>query len=73
MDLKSGSGDIDFNSCDGINIVISTGSGDVTGSFRTAKTFDANSGSGDVRVPQDGNGGNCKIRCGSGDITIEIG
>lgn len=40
------------------------------GAFR--KPFDAKAGSGDMNVPGDGNGGNCVIRTGSGDIDIVI-
>lgn len=69
---KASSGDIFLDSCDGMKMELRTGSGDVTGSIKTAKTFDAHAGSGDVRVPSDGNGGSCQIKTGSGDIEITV-
>ncbi len=72
LKAHTGSGDIILKSVDGMNIDLSTGSGDITGSVRTAKSFDAHAGSGDVDVPADGNGGNCVIKTGSGDISITV-
>ncbi|MBQ3795959.1 MAG: DUF4097 family beta strand repeat protein [Butyrivibrio sp.] len=69
---KASSGDIFLESCDSIKMELRSGSGDITGSIKTAKTFDAHAGSGDVRVPTDGNGGNCLIKTGSGDIEITV-
>ena len=71
--LEAASGEIDFDSCDALKIRIETTSGDVDGTLLTAKSFDAKASSGDVRVPSnDGNGGTCFVRTGSGDIVIRI-
>ena len=72
FNAKASSGDIFLTSCDGMKMELRTGSGDITGSIKTAKTFDAHAGSGDVRVPSDGNGGSCQIKTGSGDIEITV-
>lgn len=72
MEATTGSGDIFLKRCDSLGMNFKTGSGDVTGSVKTAKSFDAKAGSGDVNVPGDGNGGNCVIRTGSGDIDIVV-
>ena len=69
--LKSGSGSIKFESCDGKNMNLKTSSGSIRGSIKSGKVFDATSGSGDVEVPQnDRKGGECILHTGSGDITI---
>jgi DUF4097 and DUF4098 domain-containing protein YvlB len=72
MEASTGSGDIFLKRCDSLGMNFRTGSGDITGSVKTAKSFDAKAGSGDVNVPGDGNGGNCVIRTGSGDIDIVV-
>ena len=72
FDVHTGSGDITLKSCDSMSMNFKTGSGSVTGSVKSAKSFDAKSSSGDVIVPASGNGGNCVIRTGSGDIDITV-
>ena len=72
MEASTGSGDIFLKRCDSLGMNFKTGSGDITGSVKTAKSFDAKAGSGNVNVPGDGNGGNCVIRTGSGDIDIVV-
>ena len=72
MEATTGSGDIFLKRCDSLSMNFKTGSGDITGSVKTAKSFDAKAGSGDVNVPGDGNGGNCVLKTGSGDIDIVV-
>lgn len=70
---KNGSGDIRITECDGQNMELLCGSGNITGTVKSAKKFDVRSSSGDVRVPEDEeNGGKCHARTGSGDIKLKI-
>ncbi len=72
MTIHTASGDVNFKRCDAGSVKIDTASGDVEGSFLTGKVFTTHTASGDVRVPQDGKGGNCNIDTASGDINITI-
>lgn len=66
-------GDIEFDFCDGAEVVLKTGSGDVDGSLRTGKIFDVTTNTGRVRVPtSDPNGGLCKVNTNTGDVEIAI-
>ena len=70
--INTTSGDVDLSACDAEEITVNSVSGDVSGSLLSDKVFSAHSVSGDVRVPQDGNGGKCAIKTTSGDISIRI-
>jgi DUF4097 and DUF4098 domain-containing protein YvlB len=70
--LKSSSGDIDLLSFDAEEIFIKASTGDVFGILLSEKKFDVDSSTGDIRVPQDGDGGLCEIRTSTGDIEMKI-
>ena len=72
MSVDTTSGEVDFTDCDAEEITVQTVSGDVSGSLRSAKVFSTHTVSGDVRVPQDGNGGKCTVSTTSGDINLKI-
>ena len=72
ISIHTSSGDILLNHCDANNLDITASSGNVVGTLLTPKTFDAVALSGSVHVPQDNEGGKCKIRASSGNIDISI-
>ncbi len=70
--LHTSSGDIRLRACDAQNYDIETGSGSIKGSVLTEKIFMADTGSGDIEVPEGTSGGICKVKTGSGDIRLEL-
>ena len=54
-----------------IGMDIETDTGDVSGSFLTTKWFQAYSNTGNVRVPNTREGGECRIQTDSGDIHFQ--
>ena len=72
ISIQRDTGDVRFYRCDGGEIVVNTTTGDVSGSLLTGKTFIPYSNTGDIRVPQDPNGGRCQITTDTGDIHITI-
>lgn len=73
MDLDTTSGDIELDEVDSEAANFSTGSGDISGDILSGKDFRADSGSGEIRVPQsDSNAGIWDLSTGSGDIDLNI-
>lgn len=72
MNLDSSTGDIKLNSCDAKELYLVTSTGDIDGTLLSDKIFDADTSTGDVRVPNTTTGGICRIRTSTGDITFEI-
>ena len=71
--IKSTSGEVSLESCDGSEITIKTISGDVEGSLRSVKNFITHTTSGDVYVPDsDSSASTCEITTTSGDIHITV-
>ena len=70
--LTTSTGDITVSGCDAERIELVTGTGDVEGTLLTPKIFDAQSRTGDVCLPENGNGGTCRIRTKTGDIDIRL-
>ncbi len=71
--IKSTSGEVSLESCDGGEITIKTTSGDVKGSLRSEKQFVTHTTSGDVRVQDSANAAEiCTVNTTSGDIRISI-
>lgn len=69
---ESVSGDIDLYRCDADALILSSTSGDIEGSLLTDKSFDANTTSGDVSLPQTSADTTCEVSTVSGDITFSI-
>ena len=72
MTVSTKSGEVELSGCDAESIDIKTVSGDVSGVILTEKNFNCNSVSGNIRVPDDADGGECSINTTSGDIYIKI-
>lgn len=65
-------GKVKFEGCDAGEIYIETDTGDVEGSFLSAKVFDVRTDTGKISYPQSTSGGLCKITTDTGDVTITI-
>jgi len=72
LEIETSTGDVILNASDAGSIDITTDTGDVEGSLLTPKIFDTETDTGKVRVPLSGEGGICKIKTDTGDITITI-
>ncbi len=72
ISVKTTTGDVELEKIDAAEIVIETDTGDVKGSLLTGKTFETDTDTGKVRVPDDEAGGTCKITTSTGDIRITI-
>lgn len=68
LQIRTDTGDVGIEGCDAGRVDIQTGTGDVTGYFLTPKWFSANSNTGDVKVPNTPEGGDCRIETDTGDI-----
>lgn len=72
FNIKTTTGDVDFESCDASEIYIKTTTGDVEGSLLSGKTFTVNTTTGKKRVPSSTSGGKCEITTSTGDVEIMI-
>lgn len=72
LTVIGGTSDVELSACDARDINVSTATGNVQGTLRSGKTFDAESGTGKVRVPANGGSGTCHIRTKTGDIHIAV-
>ncbi len=70
--VKSTTGDVEFERIDAPDIFIKTSTGDVEGSIKTGKIFNAKSNTGKVRVPSSTTGGTFVIETDTGDITVIV-
>lgn len=70
--IKTTTGDVKFTDCDSENIEIKTTTGDVFGTLLTGKIFDVKTTTGEKLIPQNSDGGNCKITVTTGDIKIKL-
>ena len=68
---ESRSGDVSLDKSDADSLYIKTNSGDVSGSLLTPKIYNAETGSGTVKLPRSEEGGTCDIVTGSGDIDFD--
>ena len=72
MDIESVSGDIRLDDCDAASLELESTSGYISGRLLSGKSFDADTTSGDIRLPYGSTGGRCSIETTSGDIDFEI-
>ncbi|MBR2903359.1 MAG: DUF4097 family beta strand repeat protein [Clostridia bacterium] len=70
IDVKTG--DVSFDRCDAGEIDIEISTGRVSGSLLSEKVFDVRVSTGRIDVPENGVGGTCKIRGGTGDVWLTI-
>ena len=73
LSIERSTGDVTFAGCDAFEILVTTDTGDVTGTLLTEKVFRAFTDTGDVDVPEVTMGyGTCEIRTDTGDIEMKI-
>lgn len=72
LSIERSTGDVHFVNSDAAEIRVVTGTGDVTGTLRTAKIFTVKTSTGDVDVPASTAGGKCEIKTSTGDVRIGI-
>ena len=72
LTVTGGTSDVEFIACDAREINVSTATGNVRGTLRSGKTFDAETDTGRVRVPENSGHGTCHIRTKTGDIHITV-
>lgn len=70
LTIKTSTGDISFERCDGTEVKITTDTGDVRGSFLTDKIVYASTDTGRVQIPHSTVGGLCEINTDTGNIII---
>ncbi|MBQ9162631.1 MAG: DUF4097 family beta strand repeat protein [Clostridia bacterium] len=72
LSVKTATGNVTLTDCDGGSMLIKTSTGDVSGTLLSPKDFDADSGTGKVKVPQSSGDNKCEIRSSTGNINISI-
>lgn len=70
--VERSTGDVIFDGSDAAELLIKTSTGDVTGILLTGKKFITETNTGTVDVPEDADGGLCKISTDTGDIGLKI-
>ena len=70
--INSTTGDVELEGCDALDIYLKTTTGDVEASLLSGKIFDVNVTTGEVRVPSNSEGGNCKVETTTGDVEIVV-
>ena len=73
IEIRRSTGEVRFERCDAGELLITTDTGDVTGTLLTEKVFLVRSDTGRIEVPETVSGGTCKIVTETGDITVSIG
>ena len=73
LTVSRSTGDVTFKNCDAAELLVTTDTGDVTGSLLSEKVFIAKSDTGRVEVPETVTGGACRITTDTGRIEITIG
>jgi len=72
LSIERSTGDVKFDHCDAGELLITTDTGDVTGSLLSDKVFIVKTDTGDIEVPETTTGGKCQITTDTGDIKIQI-
>ena len=72
MNIDISTGDVIFDRSDAFSISVDVTTGDIEGLLLSAKSFDCSVITGDISIPRDGNGGNCHLHIGTGDISIDV-
>lgn len=71
LQIETDTGDVSIIDCDAGNTNIETDTGDVEGHFLTPKWFSAFSDTGNVKVPNTREGGECRVQSNTGNIHFE--
>ena len=71
LQVKTDTGNVQIDESDADQVNIETGTGNVTGHFLTPKYFNAHSDTGNVKVPEGREGGECLIQTDTGNIHFQ--
>ena len=72
LSVTETTGNVKLDASDAGELLIKTGSGNVTGTLRTEKIFLTSTGTGKIDVPKTVNGGKCDITTKTGNIKISL-
>ena len=72
IDIKRDTGDVEFSRIDAAEIYINTDTGDIKGSLLSGKNFTAKSNTGKIVIPDDSEGGKCRLTTNTGDIKVTV-
>ena len=72
ISIERSTGDVRFVQCDAQELLVTTETGDVTGTLLSEKVFITKSKTGRVSVPETTRGGACRITTNTGDIRISL-
>ena len=72
IDIERDTGDVAFSSMDAAEIYINTNTGSIKGSLLSGKCFSAKSNTGRIDIPDDLEGGICKLTTNTGDIKVTV-
>lgn len=70
--IERDTGDVRFSGMDAAEIYIDTDTGRIAGSLLSGKMFTANTNTGRIRIPDDTEGGICKLTTNTGDIEVTV-
>ena len=70
--IERSTGDVIFDGSDAAELLLETSTGDVTGTLLTGKRFVIETNTGAVDVPENADGGLCRITTDTGDIALKI-
>ena len=70
--IARSTGGVRLERCDAAELLVTTDTGDVTGTLLSEKVFITQSNTGSVSVPETTTGGKCKITTDTGDIRITL-
>ena len=72
INIHTSTGDVMFDRSDAVTLNIETSTGDVTGTFLTSKIFYVQTTTGSINVPISTEGGLCKVKTTTGDVSLSI-
>ncbi len=72
LNLKRSTGDIEFDGSDARSIKAKTSTGSIIGTLISGKTFNVDTSTGKIKVPENEKGGRCQLETSTGDIKIDI-
>lgn len=70
--IRANTGDVAFDASDAATLDIETSTGDVEGTLLTSKIFYVETSTGKINVPVSTEGGLCKVKTSTGDVTFRI-
>lgn len=72
IEITRSTGDVKLDGCDAASLTITTGTGSVSGTLFSEKTFITRTSTGRVRVPETTASGICRVTTSTGNITFSV-